>query len=61
MFNKIANPCLNRFLKYVRLLEKMLVEETKRKIALHRKHKVRAALVHDPTLLEYSAELYCES
>jgi len=47
MFSKIANPCLNRFLKYVRLSGKMLVKEAKTKIALCGKCKVRVALVHD--------------
>lgn len=58
MFSKIANPFLNRFLKYVRLSGKMLVKEPKRKITLHRKYKARVALVHDPaydnTILLYT-------
>lgn len=48
MFSKIANPCLNEFLQYVRLSGKMLIKVPKRKIALQRKCKARVALVHDP-------------
>lgn len=62
MFSKIANPCLNKFLKYVRLLRSDAGRRNKEENCFTQKAQSQGDLsLWSSYLLEYSAGLYCDS